>query len=121
MKTEHKTRNDTPLEHEGARHIVQIDRSEKSFLRSLRKLSAAMRQSVEFRLHRLGEHGVLPGDRIEKPWGWERYGILVLRVSDDLRLVCTRRGNRLKLFFLGRHDEAYRFAARHRKNMAIAG
>lgn len=121
MKNKNRTKNDARLEHDGARYVVQIDRSEKTFLRSLEKLPVSMRRSVECRLARLGEYGLLPGDRIEKPWGWERYGTLVLRASDDLRLVCARRGNSLKLFFLGRHDEAYRFAARHRKNMAVAG
>lgn len=98
-----------------------VDRSAKSFRRSLVKFPAAIRRLVEQRLARLVERGLLPGDQIEKPWGWEAYGIMILRLSRDLRLVFVRDGNCLRLFHLGHHDDAYRFAARHRKILGAAG
>ena len=101
--------------------VFVIDREAKSFLRSMKKLAAPMRATVEKKLKRLGESGVLPGDRLEKPWGLENYDIFTLRMSGDLRLVFTRAGHAWKLFFLGHHEDAYRFATRNRELMAAAG
>lgn len=113
--------NGADLKEGRASYVFFIDREAKSFHRSLRKLGAPMRAAVETKLERLSENGLLPGDRIEKLWGLEKYDIFTLRMSGDLRLVFTRAGHAWKLFFLGHHDEAYRFAARNRDLMAAAG
>ena len=88
------------------------------FLKSLRKVSPSARRVAERELARLDHEGLLPGDRLEKPWGLESYSIFTLRISGDLRLVLTRQAKTLRLFFLGHHDDAYRFAARNRELMA---
>ena len=119
MKNHEVMKDDTNQTDGRVKFFVIIEA--KSFLRSMKKLAVPMRAAVERKLERLSESGVLPGDRLEKPWGLEKYDIFTLRMSGDLRLVFTRAGHMWRLFFLGHHDEAYRFAARNRDLMAAAG
>jgi hypothetical protein len=86
----------------------------KSFTESKRRLSAAESQRVDDFILKWQRDPNSPSINLERVQGALDPELWSARVSQDLRVIMHRAGERCLLLFAGHHDDSYRWASRRR-------